>query len=800
MDDPWGSPWTTADANDKDLKRPSSPAKSDLEPPPRAFLSASPSPRIPATSDQSPWIDDTDGFGDWGTTSDAPAPAQSGWGGGWVSAPSPNLALPSRDVEFGKASPIAWPGSIALPKPANGSSTRQPSPDPWSTEFFPPTPSKESKDGLSTPRLVLDASHPLGGVGEVPGRSRRGTGPAWRIQEELVAVGNNTKHNDAFMPANHANDTTTAKKEPLYDANNADNVRPSIEPATQNRESHESHESRPSSSSDDDTDHEDGRQDSPITSIDEDSRIRHQVARKTSGKVQELVSKFDGLARAASQEPCPLDRGRSKSPLYLDGNESSVESEAGDFGDFEDADEGVRPEILAAGREATPRVTEARPKSGESAAASPERLHGQPSADSTQPTSRISPVNFDVDLGAMENLFDVNKLNATRRIAGDTPEVSDYIISDSFTEISERKTWYRISRFGSSRMHSAGDIESYRRVAWPASTVRQDTIKVVRRWMEEDSIAGRVTLGGGASKNQKNMFGWDSSVKPIALDAVFGKKKTHSRASSPQPLQTPGTASQSTDAPARKVSGSLRSPTQRPSSMAEEPIASFGWSTTSPASQTPTIPSNLASQTFKPSMASLEPPPTSTKLAANPPTPEDDDEWGDMISSPVHSKPATDGFQTFDDTLSAQPLSQPVVQVVPPKSKQEPDATVDGKALASFPESDPWASVDLSALEPPVKMRLDQAEQPIMPLDLTAPTITHPLPSVSSGAFAISSAPTKLPSVEHIIPSTPVAIPQAIDATESLPGAGNAETQLSVPDGAAWNIIANLPDLSYMLR
>ncbi|KAK3366471.1 hypothetical protein B0H63DRAFT_490413 [Podospora didyma] len=72
------------------------------------------------------------------------------------------------------------------------------------------------------------------------------------------------------------------------------------------------------------------------------------------------------------------------------------------------------------------------------------------------------------------------------------------------------------------------------------------------------------------------MFGWDSSIKLIALDAVFGKKKTHSWASSLWPLQTLGTSLHSIDAPARKASRSLRCPTERPSSMAEQPIASFG--------------------------------------------------------------------------------------------------------------------------------------------------------------------------------------------------------------------------------
>ncbi len=48
--------------------------------------------------------------------------------------------------------------------------------------------------------------------------------------------------------------------------------------------------SRPSSSGSDDSRNDDGRQDSPMTSIDEEARMRPQIPqRKVSNKIQELV-------------------------------------------------------------------------------------------------------------------------------------------------------------------------------------------------------------------------------------------------------------------------------------------------------------------------------------------------------------------------------------------------------------------------------------------------------------------------------------------------------------------------------
>ncbi|KAK3366310.1 hypothetical protein B0T24DRAFT_417202 [Lasiosphaeria ovina] len=855
MDDPWGSPWTTATA-DKDQKHPPSPSKSDLEPPPRAFFSASSSPRIPAVSGESPWADDADGFGDWAAP-DAPLPTQSGWGGGWGGgAPSPNLVLPARD-DFAKTSPIAWPGNIALPKPANGAALRQLSPDPWSADF---STQRSSNDGLSTPRLVIDAPQRADAPDEKPKERGRGTDPAWHAEEESGldgARGANEETSPTFLPTNK---DVTFEESTENKASEYVPVRVSVESAA------ESHGSRSSSPSGNETDHEDERQDSPITSIDEDSRARQQVSRKLSEKVQQLVEKFDGLARAASQEPRPASRSHSTCPSNLDRNYSS--DDGGDFGDFEDADEGEQPPVLYSDTAMTPKPQAAEPvpesdnlSTAESTPVSAEHpVELEQVEQAEQVAGRPSPPEFKADLANVEKLFGLAGADSTDGVLGVNGDVSDQIITDSFTEISERKTWYRISRLGSSRKHNAGDEDSYRRVVWPTSSIHQDTLKVVRRWMEEDSIAGRVTLGGGVSKNQKNMFGWDSSAKPIGLDAVYRKKKAHSRKSSLQALQTTGNAAQGIDGPARKVSGPLRSPTQRKSSITEAPVASFGWSTDSPAqqtqTQTQTLPSKLSLQPSRPVMTPLEPPmqsspalgtlvaiqlPLSISTAKSsvvtkplPQSQDDDDEWGEMVSSPLESEPVATGFQSLDDVFPSQTyhsaIAPTAIDHTPVEPKAQGEVGVDSKPAAipaAIPiptANNPWAAVDLSLFEPVPKAKATPAEPnapaflPEPPTTLIIPPLTPatPLPTISpallsathsaslsatSGSrLALSESSRESASNQDFIPSTPLPISSPLVVSDSV-GADYALGSQHYDDSdIVREIIASLPDLSYMLR
>ncbi|KAK3326058.1 hypothetical protein B0H66DRAFT_145973 [Apodospora peruviana] len=873
MEDPWGSPWTTTEA-DKD-PRPPSPAKSDLEPPPRALLSVSNSPRINAVSGQSPWADEeNDGFGEWAapdTPAQAPSGSQSGWGGAWTS-PSPNLTPLPRGDEFGKASPIAWPDSIAIPNPPNGSALRQPSPDPWAADF---SSQALSNDEPATPRPIIDSvsTDDVFG-GPLPRTASIIITNDWNdeeiyVGEKEIDVRPNLGPAPAMFPHDDRNDEQAPPEERDHGSTADGPMRPSIEEPTRARVSYSP---PPSEHYDDDdaTDHEDERSDSPITSIDEDSRARQQVARKTSGKVQELVYKFDGLARAASQEPPVVSRERSKSRSDLD--QTSDSDNAGDFRDFEDADEEDPP------LPSTPEVTKATPhqevqqspvSSNATGVASSPLSRKTTSIDLERPAgTQFGPTAFEVDVGLVEKLWGPIRSDLIADVLRDESELSDRIITDSFTEISERKTWYRISRLGSSRKHNAGDDENYRRVTWQTSTIRQDTIKVVRRWMEEDSIAGRANLGGGTSKQQRNMFGWDSSVEPVGLDAVFGKKKAHSRASSLQSSQKAALPAPGLDPlnPTRKSSASLQGPAQRPSSMAIPAPGSFGWSTGSPTAQTeptpfmplsqpplkvetstpkqPPPPSTAAShlgaakssaqQLFPASSRPLASVPeriASERLAARaslslagPPAiqDDDDDDWGEMISSPSETKPSTNGFPDLSDAFSAPPATLTTTQASPGSVPIGPGAPAPRPSIkppkppaAVSHKEDGWASVDFSVFEAPaertkpavitkqVPTQFNPSAMTPTPFTPTNHTDALSLLTTSAQSPALGGRPVAKAEFTPTTPlpiSSPIVLPPSVGTDSSAPLPMSQRKQAAGDDPAALRIIANLPDLSYMLR
>jgi hypothetical protein len=797
MDDPWGSPWATTDSN-KDQKLGSS-AKSDLAPPPRAFLSASSSPRISAVLDQSPWAGDDDGFGEWATTPDAP-PVQAVWAGGW-GASSPNLAATPRDDVLGKASPIAWPGALATPKPTNGSMFRQPSPDPWASGF---SSRRASNAGVSTPRLVLDAASPA-------------DAPTDTLESDGLRIGIDSGQ-DASDAGQKSKQSTISGDPVPRDPEPAGAIeaetRPSSTPGSDVRASVEwsaqSREFPSSTPSNYNTDHEDEPQDSPITSIDEGPRARPSESRKASGKVQELVVKFDGLARALSQERVPVQRGRSTSPFSV--RKQRDPDDGADFGDFEDADQDEPPLHLETSA-ATPAGEEA--VVIDTLAASPQQpTSRQPSTAS--PIAMFGPINFDVDLTLLDKLFETGVPEAANNIQADRG-ISDHIISDSFTQISERKTWYRISRLGSSRRHNAADDDSYRRVLWRTSTVHDDTTKIVRRWMEEDSIAGRVTLGGGISKTQKNMFGWDSSAEPVALDAVFGKRKPHSRASS---LQTSQMAPLSLEGVGGHAKKSLRGLAHRPSGSAGPAVASFGWSSSSPASAgakhtSDTIPGppNAAAPLSRPP-SSIPHIPSVPVLGVVPPkertitidrvlvppaqeagSDDDDDDWGEMVSSPV--------VPNHSATDSAVPgfASVPVSAILEPKT-----SISSGAGNFDAPsKNDPWGSADCSLFEL-------APTRPPLPAN-TPTTVANCVESPSNGSAP--ALPSEVAATLPTLTAVPVPFePQTTDLSNISTAPSKVSKDLGPPadanalagppqddhDEVADRIISSLPDFSYMLR
>lgn len=899
MDDPWGSPWATADTpadHGHSLTR----KKSDLEPPKRAFLSASNSPRLPAVTAPSPWADDHgDGFGDWATPDglgiQTTATTQSGWTGGWRSR-SPSLATPSRDngfrsrspslvapsrenswrsrspsliapsqnngfrsrspsiaasirdEEFAKSNPIALPDNIASSNSPIAPVLRQPSPDPWASEFS----HTSHNDGGITPRLVLNLPQSITEEeADFDTRKSPELNPDW-AEEGKVTPKDQSKEEEKNKP-------TGQKAEKGVEFAEGEPIRVSVESHTN------SQPTRSSSPSGDDTDHGDERQDSPITSIDDDSRVRPRLKRKPSGIVQEMVEKFDGIAKAKSQESPVIRRAQSKSSLSP--HVPDMSEGASDFGDFEDAEvEKPPPKSQTPERPSTPEeVQKSSPHHGSTPTTSLAQSEGSHVGHLNEFVTKFGALNFDVDLSNVDKLFGTSTKTKPLLPYAD---VSDYIITDSFNSISERKAWYRISRFGSSRKHNAGDDDNYRRVAWPTSTVCKETLQTVRRWMEEDSIAGRVSLGGGISKTQKNMFGWDSSAEPVTLDAIFGKRTPPTRPSSVQPLQPPSAFGHvGNSAFGNSMVNSLKHEPHRPASLELPPLATFGWSSGSPApagqppmtAPLPLTPSQPVPSPFKVTPMDIG----MSSISATAATEDNDDDWGEMVSSPSMEKSTVGGFpdlnapvSTLTPTRGPTPASTTVDSMfqsnpAPVLATVTPNAGTNITNPVTTSPADPWASADFSVFETPSRQQTGPTKSsatPSRPSSMIAASFTPTAPASSIHSFDLSRVATPISSASSVIApyssttrnnspiaakgvvssalsspvvrqmtpvqtlakqqqsqsamSSPIA-PQVTPTRQMTPtlAFGNQQqSQLTEDEPTVSSIIESLPDLSYMLR
>ena len=819
MDDPWGSPWAIED-HDK-AQKPPSPTKSilGLGPPPRARLSASNSPRITATSTPSPWADDgNDGFGDWASP-DSNDAAASGWGDSWgdagveksVKGERPPLLTPAaKDTSFGKASPIAWPDSIAVPRFASEAGIRHPSPslDPWASEFSlndpvgdkDPTPRLPSTTDIPTllpNQGVSDEEHEndpsWAGTAGTRGEEILGTKDAesrpsassdGRLSEEKhsnLAVAGAVTPKLSIDISGPEEDSVEERPAEDHEPRSPASEKAAVEPAPADESGR--------SSLSIESDHERDLQDSPITSIDEDSRVRMSISRQASSKVRELVVKFDGISRKAADQATAViksERSPRLAPITVEVDDKS------DFGHFEAAtSEAQGSNATSPTRTPTPEPVEKTPgpisptsPSFVSEPRSPTLTHEQPGAEPRSPTlthehfdaeprspiltheqlvAKFGDIKFSLDLAGIEKLFDDEAVKAIATTSGEDADVSDHIITDSFTEISERKVWYRISRQGSARKHNAGDDDNYRLITWPTSTLHLETIKIVRRWMEEDSITGRVTLGGVSGKT--NMFGWDSAAEPVSLESVFKKRAIgHSKSASLQekPPYTPAVGSShhtgAMPTPSTRTDISDGS-TKRPSSMILGPAPSFSWSTSPVASNTPFPPAvNASKPTTKtpfpvtstnalpqrPALAPIKTHDTPVAATQRGDDNDDDDDWGEMVSSPQVTTSTTKGSQN-----------------------QELSLTMD----ANRPSNDGFFT----------PTRISAA-----PLGgISSASTTTP----TSMSFPMFDATPKAVPINTTAPIMPNAVPPLVPTATS-----------NLDLGQMQQLISGLPDLSYMLR
>lgn len=366
-------------------------------------------------------------------------------------------------------------------------------------------------------------------------------------------------------------------------------------------------------------------------------------------------------------------------------------------------------------------------------------VEGSTSSDAEHTTTAKPPqkIEYAVDLALLETVFpSTPAVNTTAEI------IPDMIIDDSFTQVSQRKLWYRISRFGSVRKHDLGNDDNYKHITWQGSETRQKTIQIVRRWMEEDSIAGRVVLGKKASAIGASMFNWDSSEPAVEIGTLLRQHRAEAEAPLPRLDITPK--------PVVKIEAS-------------DDSSAFAWATNTPMTPTDVVPislpptlapespiaSDVASSVSPPSSIWDEDsrPATAHRLSSTIPAvpsglhisetvgdlqDDDDDDWGEMMSSPT--QPADPLFTSFESSLKPGPFaddftsSPPIPQqgwgfddAEPFKSAEKPAQTQKITLTVEETDASPWSS-DIAASSTK-KTNMNTSNKPQSPTSNTAPAL-----------------------------------------------------------------------------
>jgi hypothetical protein len=532
MDDPWGSPWAEEEVQTHhNLKS----EKSDLEGRPTTPVRASTLVLEPKTN--SPWDDAEDeGFGNWAAIpAEAEGDIQLGLDGteeDWQHKTTTSVQLKEdlrSDTPWSEASTTTTTTtttknipelSPSLP-PELSELPRQSSPDPWAIHFHDDSETNPVA-GAEFDKEIQHEPSDSNGVSELAMQS---------FGKELLSSGSTTPRKISTA----TNMNTSPEVEEVLETSEAaadmvvspelEGVLEASEVATMPENPLEIPEaefvsSRPSSSPSDHSHHDENFPESPRTSIDEDPK-RPYTQRKVSSKVQELVEHFDGLAKPApvpeplqgmrqdSQEPsdiAPMDNEKDRNGSEPGSNESEQEDDVDDFGDFEEGNSDTEDSTLHAPSSAETHVSETY-----------DRITVQ--KRTAEPRKDLGLVIFNIDQSILSTIYaSIGVEPSTESIF-----IPDRDLDNTLATTEQRKTWYRISRYGTRRKHDAGDDENYARVTWTQSESRRDTLKIVARWMEEDRASGRVVLGG-VSKGS-SVFGWsDSKAAPVPIANAFPSK------------------------------------------------------------------------------------------------------------------------------------------------------------------------------------------------------------------------------------------------------------------------------------
>lgn len=324
---------------------------------------------------------------------------------------------------------------------------------------------------------------------------------------------------------------------------------------------------------------------------------------------------------------------------------------------------------------------------------------GSPAASSSAAAAAAShnAGAYELDKTLLDELFPPDGAAKEPEEAPDDPVYST----------SGRKAWYRLTRKQTMREFNSGNgDDNYIRVTWAGSEVRSEVNKTVARWAREDRLSG---TGPGARAS----FYWDTPAPPEPINPR-GHLRTKTSVPTPRVIEA---------APARQ---------SLPPVSADTPIA-FNWSSTTtttdpwkqdspslrsispPVVPKPTVVVNAQTQELRavsidlardvgvaqgqtstetPAVAKKAlPPPAPTTTLASPweelstphtntlnqeqrtdvPT-DDDDDWGEMISSPTVSTPPSAFPSSIPATLDSTVSTSAPLPPTPPTQDRSADA------------------------------------------------------------------------------------------------------------------------------
>lgn len=329
----------------------------------------------------------------------------------------------------------------------------------------------------------------------------------------------------------------------------------------------------------------------------------------------------------------------------------------------------------------------------------------------TEPTPASPPITtaaqshigrYQLDAALLDELFPSKKNEAELDEAPENPIYST----------SGRKAWYRLTRKQTMKEFNSGNSDdSYVRVTWPGSQVRSEVHKTVARWAREDRMSG---TGPGARAS----FYWDTPA-PVEPRIPKGHQRTKTsvpteRINAPMRQSLPPMATNtaaafnwasptSTRNPWKQDNSSLSSvvslPTSKPTAIQNERTQDSRPVSMDLAHGVGERPGSTVISPETPNVANtiLLPPPTTTsasswgdtstldtnnavlKQSTNVPDDEDDD-WGEMISSPTAFPPVS----AFPNSISATPDNTVSTLDSAPENSPLEDSSADAMHAASI--------------------------------------------------------------------------------------------------------------------